>query len=77
MRLSASPYYPKMGEPKFVDQAAYSDCQSNDSDLILNEQMKEALKSLKDSEHAVEILKLIINQLNEDQCKQVYTHLGI
>jgi len=42
-----------------------------------NEQMREALKTLKDSEHAVEILKLILNQLDEDQCKQIYSHLGI
>ena len=66
-----------MGEGKFADQAAYSDCQSTESDLLLNEQLRESLKALKDSENAVEILKLILNQLNEDQCKQIYSHLGV
>jgi len=42
-----------------------------------NEHLREALKTLKDSEQAVEILKLILNQLTEEQCKQIYSHLGI
>lgn len=77
MRLSASPYYPKAAGKGLGEHAANSECQSTESDIMQNEQLRAALATLKDCEHAVEVLKLILNQLNEEQCKQIYSHLGI
>jgi len=75
LRLSASPYYPK-SSGKGLGGSEPVSLNSSASNMMQTSQLQDALKSLKDSDQTVSILKLIINELNSDQSKQLFSHLG-